>query len=289
MSTAPRIKKRRKVSYLPSIISISLVLFMMGLFGIILINGNKLSDTIKENFQITVFLRADSKTEDQERVFKSISQKAYSKRANFVTSEQAAEQFIKEVGQDFVQFLGYNPLQPSIELFLKSEYANADEIARIDTEIKRYAEVQEVVYQKIIIEELNKNIKLIASVLIGLSAIFLLIAVTLINNTIRLNLYAQRFIIKSMQMVGATHGFIIKPFLIRSILHGLAGGTIACMLMAGLLYSLPQWIKGIDSLYDNEQFAILFAGIIIAGVFITMLSSLASTNKYLRMRIDDLY
>jgi cell division transport system permease protein len=289
MANPPRIRKRRKVSYLPSIISISLVLFMMGLFGIILINGNTLSETIKENFQISIFLRADSKPDDQDRVFKTISQKSYCKRANFVTSEDAATQFIKEVGQDFVQFLGYNPLQPSIELFLVSQYANADDIARIDTEIKRHAEVQEVVYQKIIIEELNRNIRLIATVLVSLSLVFLLIAVTLINNTIRLNLYAQRFLIKSMQMVGATHGFIIKPFVIRSFIHGLIGGIIACILMTGLLYALPQWIKGIEGLYNIEQFAMLFGGVIIAGVIITMLSSLLSTNKYLRMRIDELY
>lgn len=289
MQPSTPVKKRRKISYLPSIISISLVLFMLGLFGIILINGNKLSEEVKENFQITVFLRADSKEADQERVYRMISQKNYTKQANFVSSEDAAAAFSKEVGQDFVQFLGFNPLQPSVELFLKSEFANAEEIARIDKEIKRYPEVQEVLYQKLIIDDINKNIQMVAGILMGLSLLFLLIAITLINNTIRLNLYAQRFIIKSMQMVGATHGFIIRPFVLKSFLHGLYGGILACLLMLGLLSSIPNWIEGIEKLYDTTQFAILFGVVIIAGIIITMLSSLFSTNRYLKMRIDDLY
>jgi cell division transport system permease protein len=289
MQPSTPVKKRRKISYLPSIISISLVLFMLGLFGIILINGNKLSEEVKENFQITVFLRADSKEADQERVYRMISQKNYTKLANFVSSEDAAAAFSKEVGQDFVQFLGFNPLQPSVELFLKSEFANAEEIARIDKEIKRYPEVQEVLYQKLIIDDINKNIQMVAGILMGLSLLFLLIAITLINNTIRLNLYAQRFIIKSMQMVGATHSFIIRPFVLKSFLHGLYGGILACLLMLGLLSSIPNWIEGIEKLYDTTQFAILFGVVIIAGIIITMLSSLFSTNRYLKMRIDDLY
>jgi cell division transport system permease protein len=289
MQPSTPVKKRRKISYLPSIISISLVLFMLGLFGIILINGNKLSEEVKENFQITVFLRADSKEADQERVYRMISQKNYTKLANFVSSEDAAAAFSKEVGQDFVQFLGFNPLQPSVELFLKSEFANVEEIARIDKEIKRYPEVQEVLYQKLIIDDINKNIQMVAGILMGLSLLFLLIAITLINNTIRLNLYAQRFIIKSMQMVGATHGFIIRPFVLKSFLHGLYGGILACLLMLGLLSSIPNWIEGIEKLYDTTQFAILFGVVIIAGIIITMLSSLFSTNRYLKMRIDDLY
>lgn len=289
MQPTTPVKKRRKISYLPSIISISLVLFMLGLFGIILINGNKLSEEVKENFQITVFLRADSKEADQQRVFRMISQKDYTKLAKYVSSEDAAASFSKEVGQDFVQFLGFNPLQPSVELFLKSEFANAEEIARIDKEIKRYPEVQEVLYQKLIIDDINKNIQLVAGILMGLSLLFLLIAITLINNTIRLNLYAQRFIIKSMQMVGATHGFIIRPFVLKSFLHGLYGGILACLLMLGLLSSIPNWIEGIEKLYDTTQFAILFGVVIIAGIIITMLSSLFSTNRYLKMRIDDLY
>jgi cell division transport system permease protein len=172
---------------------------------------------------------------------------------------------------------------------LKSEFANGVEISRINNEINRNPEVQEVVYQKIIIDEVNKNIKLIAGVLIGLSLVFLLIAITLINNTIRLNLYAQRFIIKSMQMVGATHSFIIKPFAIKSFLYGLYGGIIACMLLTGLLYAMPHWIRGIEKLYNEQQFAILYVVVIIVGLIITMLSSMVSTNKYLKMRIDELY
>ncbi|MFI5222247.1 MAG: cell division protein FtsX, partial [Bacteroidia bacterium] len=268
-----RIRKRRKVSYLPSIISIALVLFMLGLFGIILINGKKLSEHIRENFQLTVFFNANTKEPDILRIHKKIESSAYAKRANYVSKDQAAKEFTAEIGQDFVSFLGTNPLLPSVELFVKSDFATPEKLTVIEKEIKMNREVQDVIYQRSILEDINENTKTIGYILITLSIIFLLIAVTLINNTIRLNLYARRFIIKSMQMVGATHGFIIRPFIVKSLLSGLYGGIIACLLMGGVLYGMPFWIKQVNLLYDTTQFAILFVVIIIAGIIISMISS----------------
>ena len=284
-----KIQKRRKVSYLASIISIALVLFMMGLFGVILINGKTLSNHIRENFQLTVFFNSNTSEADIARVHKQIETSEYAKQATYVSKDEAAKQFTKEIGQDFVSFIGFNPLLPSVELFLKSKYANTEKLKAIESEIKKNKEVQDVIYQKSILEEINENTKTIGTILISVSIIFLLIAITLINNTIRLNLYARRFLIKSMQMVGATHGFIIKPFVIKSLLHGLYGGIIACLLLSGLLYALPFWIDQINLLYNTTQFAILFVVIIIAGIIISMISSLISTNHYLKLKIDDLY
>ena len=284
-----KIQKRRKVSYLPSIISIALVLFMMGLFGVILINGKTLSNHIRENFQLTVFFNSNTSEADIARVHKQIESSAYAKKATYVSKEEAAKEFTKEIGQDFVSFIGFNPLLPSVELFLKSEFANTEKLKTIEAEIKKNKEVQDVIYQKSILEEINENTKTIGTILVSVSILFLLIAITLINNTIRLNLYARRFLIKSMQMVGATHGFIIKPFVIKSLLHGLYGGIIACVLLSGLLYALPYWIEQINLLYNTTQFAILFVVIIIAGIIISMISSLISTNHYLKLKIDDLY
>lgn len=284
-----KIQKRRKVSYLPSIISIALVLFMLGLFGIILINGKKLSDHIKENYQITVFFSADAPEGDMLKLQQQMSMSSYAKKVTFVSRDEAAKEFTQEIGQDFVNFLGFNPLLPSIELFVKSDYAIPEKIKEIETELRRNKDIADVVYQKGIIEEINENVKTIGSILMAISIIFLLIAVTLINNTIRLNLYARRFIIKSMQMVGATHGFIIRPFMLKSILHGLYGGVIACLLLSGLLYTMPFYVADLGLLYDNSQFAILFVVVIIAGVIISMMSSLISTNHYLKLKIDDLY
>jgi cell division transport system permease protein len=281
--------RKRKVSYLPSIISISLVLFMLGLFGIILINGNKLSEHIRENFQLTIFFQPNAHEADILRIRQDLEASESTRLATYVSSDEAAKKFTEEIGQDFVSFLGFNPLLPSIELFLKAGYTTPEKITEIDTQIRRNKEVQDIVYQKPIIEELNRNIRTIASVLIALSLVFLLIAVTLINNTIRLHLYARRFIIKSMQMVGATHWFIIRPFAVKSLLHGLYGGMIACILLGGLLYALPYWITNVSAFYDIEQFAILFAVVIIAGIIFSMISSMISTNHYLRMKIDDLY
>lgn len=289
MATQSQIKKRRRISYLPSIISISLVLFMMGIFGIILINGNKLSNHLLENFQLTVFFKEGATEADVMNVRRQIEVADYTKKAVFVSKEEAAKEFSAETGQDFVSFLGFNPLLPSVELFVKSKYANADMIKQIETEIRRNEAVQEVVYQQSIIEEIHKNINTIGTILSGVSLVFLLIAITLINNTIRLNLFARRFIIKSMQMVGATHWFIIKPFAVKSFLHGLYGGIIACILLGLMLYWAPFWVPDLQALYDNQQFAILFGVLIIAGIIISMISSMISTNRYLRVKIDDLY
>lgn len=284
-----KIRKRRKVSYLPSIISIALVLFMLGLFGIILINGNKLSQHIKENFQLTVFFNKNVSDADALRIQKQIAAKEFTKDAKYVSKDEAAKEFTKEIGQDFVNFLGFNPLLPSIELFVKSDFATAEKVKIIEAEIRRMKEVQDIVYQKSILEDINENAHIIGTILISISIVFLLIAITLINNTIRLNLYARRFIIKSMQMVGATHGFIIKPFVIKSLLHGLYGGIIACLLMTGVLYVMPLWINQLNLLYDTTQFALLFVVIIIAGIIFSMISSMISTNHYLKLKIDDLY
>ncbi|MEI6509146.1 MAG: permease-like cell division protein FtsX [Bacteroidota bacterium] len=284
-----KIRKRRKVSYLPSIISIALVLFMLGLFGIILINGNKLSQHIKENFQLTVFFNKNVSDADALRIQKQIASKEFTKDAKYVSKDEAAKEFTKEIGQDFVNFLGFNPLLPSIELFVKSDFATAEKVKIIEAEIRRMKEVQDIVYQKSILEDINENAHIIGTILISISIVFLLIAITLINNTIRLNLYARRFIIKSMQMVGATHGFIIKPFVIKSLLHGLYGGIIACLLMTGVLYVMPLWINQLNLLYDTTQFALLFVVIIIAGIIFSMISSMISTNHYLKLKIDDLY
>ncbi|MBW7844508.1 MAG: cell division protein FtsX [Bacteroidia bacterium] len=288
-ATEPQIKRRRKVSFLPSIISIAMVLFMLGLFGLILINGNKLQQHLKENFQMTVFFKDEIPESEIQRILSTIKQQEFTKNAMYVSKEQAAQQFTKEIGQDFVNFLGYNPLLPSIELFLKSSYTQPQKVKTVDIEIRRNPEVQDVIYQQNILDELNKNATTLGSILIALSIIFLIISITLINNTIRLNLYARRFLIKSMQMVGATHAFIIKPFVFRSFLYGLYGGIIACLLLFGLISALPNWISGIEILYDEIQFAIMFVVIILVGIIISMISSVISTNHYLKMKIDDLY
>jgi len=269
--------------------SIAMVIFMLGLLGIILITGRNLGAHLKEHFQITVFLAKDADPAKQNAILQQIQQAEYTKSAKLVSKEDAARQFTSEIGEDFVSFLGFNPLLPSIEFFVKSRYAQPDRIMKIDTELRRNKDVVEVVYQKSIIEELNKNLKTIGGVMVGLCVIFLIIAITLINNTIRLNLYAMRFIIKSMQMVGATHGFIIRPFVFRSFLYGLAGSVLAIILLIALLSWLPYYVDGIEVIYNRAQFAFLFVVIILAGLVISMLSSWISTNHYLKMKIDDLY
>jgi cell division transport system permease protein len=282
---------RRKPSYMPSIISVGLVLFMLGLFGLIIISGNRLSQHIRENIKLNVFIKEDVSQEEIIRLQKNLEAEAFAKSVVYISKDEAARIFSEELGHDFVSFIGYNPLLPSLELRIKSDYANSRRVEDIEKELMRNPLVQEVSWQKNLVEQVNSNLRNIATLVLAMSAIFFIIAITLINNTIRLNLYARRFLIKSMQLVGATRWFIIRPFMWRSVLHGIYGTFIAAVLLAGLLYFLPQRFSELNllSLYDYQQFAVLFLVLLCIGVLISLLSSMIATRRYLRLKLDELY
>ncbi len=280
---------RLRASYITSIISITLVLFMLGLLGMIIMHGKKLSDYVRENISISVMLKDNVADDVVLNYMKRLQRTSYVKEAELITREQAAKDLSNELGEDFVQFLGYNPLPASIDLQLRAEYANTDSIARIEKQLLTSNIVKEVVYQKSLIDQVNSNISKITLVILSFSLILLVISVILINNTIKLSIYARRFLIRSMQLVGATETFIRLPFIIRSIVHGAIAAIIAILLLVGTLYLARQRIPEIAALQDFRQFAFFFAGVFLLGVILSATSTLVSVNKFLRMKIDNLY
>lgn len=290
MSETSKYQRRRlRTSYLSTVISISLVLFMLGLFGFLIINAKRISDNVKENIGFEVILKEDVKEVDVLQLQKELDATDYVKSTMFVPKEVAAKDLQQKLGEDFISFLGYNPLSSSVEVKLKADYAQPDSVAWIEKEIIQNNIVKEVFYEKSLVELVNDNVKKISLVIIAFSSLLLIISIALINNTIRLSIYSRRFTIKTMQLVGATPGFISKPFIFRGIRHGIYSGLLATLLLSGLLYLLYQQIPELFMLQDLELFAFLGATIIVAGIIISGLSTLFAVSKFLRLKQDDLY
>jgi cell division transport system permease protein len=266
-----------------------LVLFMLGLLGMIILHGKKLSDYVRENISISLMLKEDVSDELVQGYMKRLEKTSYVKQAEFISREQAAKELSNELGEDFVQFLGYNPLPATIDIQLRAGYANTDSIARIERQVLSSNLVKEVVYQKSLIDQVNSNISKISLVIVSFSLILMLISIILINNTIKLSIYAKRFLIRSMQLVGATENFIRRPFIQKSILHGIIAAVIADLLLLGTLFVARQRIPEIIALQDFAVFAIFFLGVLVVGVILSAISTWFSVNKFLRMKIDNLY
>ncbi len=280
---------RLRASYITSIISITLVLFMLGLLGLIILHGRKLSDYVRENISISVMLKKDAPDDQALNYTIHLKKAIYAKNAEYISREQAAKELSNELGEDFVQFLGYNPLPASIDLQLKAGYANTDSIAKIEMLLLGSPLVKEVVYQRSLIDQVNSNIQKISFVILGFSLLLLIISVILINNTIKLSIYARRFLIRSMQLVGATESFIRMPFIKRSILHGIIAGVVAILMLTGILYLARQRMPELANLEDIQQFSVFFVGVILTGVILSAISTWVSVNKFLRMKVDNLY
>ncbi len=283
------IRRRLRASVVTSVISISMVLYMLGMVGLLLLNAKKLSDYVKENIGFSVFLNDDIKEVEIFGLQKLLDAKHYVKETRYITKEQAAKDFKKEWGEDFEDFLGYNPLPASIDVKLYAPYANTDSIARIEKEILAYNGIKDVVYQKDLIYKMNNNLNKISLLFLGFGILMLMIAITLINNTIRLSVYAKRFIIRTMQLVGAQHFYIRRPFLYRSIYQGILAAFIAIGLLIGTMFVAERQFEGLLSLQDIKISAILFSGIILIGLLLVWTSTILAVNRYLTMKTDDLY
>lgn len=282
-------RRRAQTSYFSTVISISLVLFMLGTLGLIVLHAKKLSDYVKENIGFSVILKENVKEVDIVQLQKTLDAANYVKSTEYITKEKAAESLKNDLGEDFISFLGYNPLLASIEVRLKADFANNDSIAWIERDLLSNTKVKEVIYQKSLISMVNENIKKISLVMLGFSALLLIISIALINNTIRLSIYSKRFLIKSMQLVGATKGFIRRPFVIKGIMQGIYAGIIAVALLVGLLYLAQREIPELLFLQDEQLIAILFGFVILLGVLISWFSTFLAVRKYLRLKTDDLY
>lgn len=282
-------KRRLRSSYVTSIISISLVLFLLGLVGLLILNTKRISDYVKENIGFSIILKEDIKEVDIIRLQKILDAKPYIKSTEYVTKERAAKELQEELGEDFVEFLGYNPLLSSIDVKLYAEYANNDSIAVIENEFQNFSEIKEVFYKKSLIQEINENVNKISFIILAFSGLLFLISLALINNTIRLSVYSKRFIINTMQLVGATRSFIRRPFLFRGIIHGIYGAFIAILLIIGILYFLQNEFHEIISFDDITILSMLFGIVVLIGILITTVSTYFAVNKYLNIKRDYLY
>lgn len=285
-----RYQKRKLISsYFSVVLSIALVLFLLGMLGLLILNTKKLADHFKEQVAVTVFLKDQAKDVEIKQLQQSLAMANYTKSAVFVSKEEAAEKHSKEIGENFMDFLGYNPLQNSIDVHLKAVYVHPDSLQNIAANLTEKNYVDEVSYDQPLISLLNDNIKRISFWILIASAVFTLIAVLLINSSIRLSVYSNRFIIKTMQMVGATKAFIRKPFIWRNVKLGMVGATVAILAMAGVLYYADIKLPQLDILGDPVWLVVLFIGIFMMSIFITTISTFIATQRFLNLRTDDLY
>jgi len=278
-----------KTSSLTVVISLALVLFMLGLLGLIIINAKKLSNHIKENIGFQVILKDTISKAELDILQLELNSSAYSKQVEYISKEQAAQKLQQDLGEDFISFLGYNPLLSSLDVKLNSDYANVDSLAAFEKGILQKHYVKEVIYHKDMIKQVNDNAKIISLYILIFSALLLIVAIALINNTIRLSIYSKRFLIRTMYLVGATQAFITRPFILKGIKQGVVAGFAAGFLLTGFLVLSTQYIPDLLKLQDPNVLALLFGGIVVLGILISGLSAALSVNRYLRLKTDDLY
>ena len=282
-------KRRYQSSYVTTVVSITLVLLMLGVLAIIVMQAQRLSDYVKENIGFRIYLKENAKEADIYRLQKFLDAAAFVKSTEYITPEEAAEELSAELGEDFISFLGYNPLPPSIDLRIKALYANVDSLAKIESIILSDQNVKEVFYQKSLVHLINKNIRRISLFLLSFSVLLLFIAVALINNTIRLSVYSRRFIIRTMKLVGATQAFIGRPFIWKGILQAVYSALMAIVLLALILYFSRRELPELIDLYDLRLYLSLFGFVILVGILLSWFSTYFAVRKYIRMGEDELY
>ncbi|MFD0990249.1 cell division protein FtsX [Mariniflexile jejuense] len=283
-------QKRRLISsYFSVVLSIALVLFLLGLLGMLVLNAKKVSDHFKEQVVVTIYLKETAKEVEIKQLEKSLAMADYVKTIEYVSKEQAAEFLKEENGEDFMDFVGYNPLQNSIDVHLKADFVTSDHLELISEEATSKTFVDEVTYDNDLVNLMNENVQKISFWVLVISGIFTLIAVLLINSSIRLAVYSKRFTIKTMQMVGATKQFIRRPFVWKSIRLGIIGAVIALIGMAIVLYYINKTFPELGLLNTPILIVLLFAVVFALGIVITWISTHFATQRFLNLKTDALY
>ena len=291
MSERNTSNRRVAGSYAMSLVSITLVLFLLGAFAIFLVHARKLSNHVKENIGFEVVMNSDVKEANILRLQKELDAMPAVKSTEYITKDEAIERLSEDLGEDFLEWLGpeENPLLPSIDVRFHAAYANNDSIALIETMLLENPDVKEVYYQKSLVDLINNNIRKIAIVLMVISLILLLIAIALIRNTIRLSIYSKRFLVRSMQLVGATESFIRKPFLRQGVSQGFFGGLLADVFLAIILYAASKRIPDLALIRDLYDISAILAGIVFLGMLIAWFSTRTALDKFLKADLDKLY
>jgi len=283
--------QRRKLisSYFSVVLSIGLVLFLLGVLGLLVLNTNKMADHFKEQITLSVFLKDSAKEVEVDQLQKSLAMAEYTKSATYVTKEEAAETHSEEIGENFLDFLGYNPLKNSIDVNLNADFVSPLQIEEIAAELTKKNYVDEVSYDEPLVGLLSENVQKVSFWILVASAIFTFIAVLLINSSIRLSIYSKRFIIKTMQMVGATKTFIRRPFIWNNIKLGMLGALLALLVLFGVLYYMDRNFPELGLFNDSTMLVGLFGSVFLLGVFISFISTYFATQRFLNLKTDQLY
>ena len=281
--------KRGKPSYFMSILGVTLVLFLLGIIGWLIINANKLGDHFKESVEVNVYLRSDLNPKDSTALVDYIASKPYVKSYTYSNKEMAKKKFNEENNESWDKILTDNPLPASIDFKIKKQYLSTDTLAKIKTDLMQNVYVDDVRYPEALIGTMSKNIRLVSVVLLAIAFIIAIVVIFLIDNTIRLAMFSNRFLIKTMQMVGATRGFIAKPLDLKAIGNGAISGIIASGILYFIIIVIEQYVSWFKAVHDNILLFLLFFVLILLGISITVFSTHRSVLKYLRMKLDDLY
>ena len=291
MSEKSSSKRRVAGSYFMSLMSITLVLFLLGMFALLMMHAHKLSNHLKENIGFEVVMNSNVKEASILNLQKELDAMPAVKSTEYITKEEAIRRLSEDLGEDFLQWLGNeeNPLLPSIDVRFNADWANNDSLDVIQTQLLKNKDVKEIYYQKSLVNLINQNVKRIGIALMIASSILLIIAITLIRNTIRLSIYSKRFLVRSMQLVGATPAYIRRPFIRSGILQGFFGALLADALLALLLYGLTKRLPELTFVQDYTIIIGIFVGIIILGILLGGLSTRSALRKYLNADVDRLY
>lgn len=280
-------RKRIRGAHVTTVLSIATVLFLLCIQGLMLGYADKVSDYVKENIGFTLMIKEYTRESDIMDMKDIIDRSPYVKSSRYISKEEAAKELQEDLGQDFVEFLGYNPLLPSIEIHLKADYTNQDSVAKFEEQLTRYHLVKEMYYQPDLIRLVNDNVARISLWLSIASFFILVVAIYLISNTLRLLIYSKRFTINTMQLVGATPKFIRRPFLRKSMLQGILGALIAIFCAGLCLLYLNEKVPEIINKQDSGMILCVFAAVLLVGILFTLVSAWVSVNKYLKMRNSD--
>ncbi|MFZ9694757.1 MAG: cell division protein FtsX [Chitinophagaceae bacterium] len=281
--------KRGKPSYFMSILGVTLVLLLLGIIGWLVINANKLGDYFKESVEVRAELRGDLNRKDSAALFNYIAAQPYVKSIEFVNKEKAREIFMADGNKSWDGILEANPLPNSINFKMKQEYMNADSLKKIQADLQKQTYVSEVAYPKALVDNLNRNIRKISIILLSIAVLLSAVVIALIDNTIRLAMFSNRFLIKTMQMVGATRWFIAWPMNKKAIMNGAASGIIASLAVFAFVMVAEGILPELKAIHDTTSLSLLFTSLILLGIGITLLSTHRSVIKYLKMKLDDLY
>jgi cell division transport system permease protein len=282
-------KRRLRSSYISVVVSIALVLYMLGVLGVLVLNAQKVSNHVKENFTMILLLKQEAPEIEVRQLQKSLGLEEFVKEAEYVSKEEAAEIMKTDLGEDFISFLGYNPLSNSIEVRFNADFVESETIAEVASQYAQNELVAEVSYDRDLIQIMNDNIERISIGILALSALLLIISIALINSSIRLSIYSKRFIIKTMQLVGATRRFIRRPFLWRGVQMGVLGALIAYGLLAATLMATQRNLPELEVFSDIQMLGIIAGALLVLGLVITWISSFFAVKRYLNLKTDELY